>query len=175
VTVYIHERTRRRGIGPALYTTLFDLLRAQGYTTAHGGITLPNAASVGLHEALGFTPAGVYRNVGYELGAWHDVGWWQLALQPLSASPAEPRDLAAVRDTPAAPAAFAAGTRLCKPHADPPRSREPLSEESSAARRAGPADAAVRLRRLAAGSRPRQRPAGPSTARLRTLETILLR
>jgi phosphinothricin acetyltransferase len=44
------------------------------------GITLPNDASVGIHEALGFEPVGVYRNVGYKNGQWWDVGWWQLDL-----------------------------------------------------------------------------------------------
>ena len=45
---------------------------------ACAGVTLPNEASVGLHEALGFDPVGVYRRVGWKVGAWHDVGWWQL-------------------------------------------------------------------------------------------------
>jgi L-amino acid N-acyltransferase YncA len=79
-SVYIAMSAQRRGTGRALYTALFDLLRAQGYRRALAGITLPNAASVGLHEAMGFTPAGVYRAVGWKLGAWHDVGWWQLDL-----------------------------------------------------------------------------------------------
>ncbi len=62
----------------------------QGYVNAYGGITLPNAASVGLHEAVGYVPVGVYRHVGYKHGAWHDVGWWQLALASPPAAPAEP-------------------------------------------------------------------------------------
>jgi L-amino acid N-acyltransferase YncA len=45
---------------------------------------------VGLHEAVGFTPVGVYRNVGYKQGAWRDVGWWQLALCDPPPEPAEP-------------------------------------------------------------------------------------
>ncbi|MBV8062243.1 MAG: N-acetyltransferase, partial [Nevskia sp.] len=71
--VYLDSRAHRRGIGRALYRVLFALLRAQGYVNAYAGITLPNAASVGLHEALGFVPVGVYRAVGYKFGAWHDV------------------------------------------------------------------------------------------------------
>ena len=93
VTVYISGAHHRRGVGRALYAALFDLLRRQGYYTACAGITLPNDASVGLHESIGFTPVGIYRDIAYKHGAWRGVGWWQLALQPLptdGAGPPEP-------------------------------------------------------------------------------------
>jgi L-amino acid N-acyltransferase YncA len=61
VAVYISAAHHRRGVGRALYETLFSLLRLQGFYVAHAGITLPNAGSVGLHEAVGFEPIGVYR------------------------------------------------------------------------------------------------------------------
>ena len=93
VSVYIHERARRQGVGRALYTSLFALLRLQGFYTAHAGITLPNPASVGLHEALGFRPVGVYRSVGFKRGAWHDVGWWQLELRQCELAPRRPLEL----------------------------------------------------------------------------------
>jgi L-amino acid N-acyltransferase YncA len=93
VTVYIHERARRRGVGHALYSTLLPLLALQGYHRAYAGITLPNPGSVGLHESLGFAPVGVYPAVGFKLGEWHDVGWWQLALRPPARNPAEPIEL----------------------------------------------------------------------------------
>jgi L-amino acid N-acyltransferase YncA len=89
VSVYIDERCRRAGVGRALYTSLFAILAAQGYINAYAGITLPNPASVGLHEALGFQPLAVYRKVGYKRGAWHDVGWWQ---RPLATRPGIPND-----------------------------------------------------------------------------------
>lgn len=60
---------RRQGLGRRLYRALFAVLRAQGLVTAHAGIALPNAPSVGLHEALGFAPVGVYRGVGFKAGA----------------------------------------------------------------------------------------------------------
>jgi len=81
VSVYVHENARRLGVGQALYRSLFSLLTLQGFYQTYAGITLPHQASVGLHESLGFQPVGVYRAVGYKLGAWHDVGWWQLTLQ----------------------------------------------------------------------------------------------
>lgn len=80
VTVYVHAGHHRRGVGRGLYLALLDRLRAQGFRTACAGITLPNDKSVGLHSAMGFVPVGVYRGVGWKLGAWHDVGWWQLDL-----------------------------------------------------------------------------------------------
>jgi phosphinothricin acetyltransferase len=97
VTVYVDARHHRRGVARALYEPLLALLAAQGFRIALAGITLPNPASVGLHEALGFTPVGVYRGVGFKAGAWHDVGWWQkpLAGPAEDGPPAEP--LAPVR------------------------------------------------------------------------------
>jgi phosphinothricin acetyltransferase len=94
VAVYISAAHHRRGVGRALYETLFPLLRLQGFYMAHAGITLPNAGSVGLHEALGFRPVGVYPAVGWKLGAWRDVGWWQLPLQDRPPTPAPPLPLA---------------------------------------------------------------------------------
>ncbi|MBI4718277.1 MAG: N-acetyltransferase [Planctomycetes bacterium] len=93
VSVYVREDQFRKGVGRALYTSLFECLRVQGYRTLVAGITLPNAASVALHERLGFEPVGVFRNVGFKFGAWRDVGWWQRALQPAMADPPEVRPL----------------------------------------------------------------------------------
>lgn len=90
VAVYLAADAHRRGVGRRLYLALFEVLRRLGHVNAYAGIALPNAASVGLHEALGFAPVGIYRKVGYKQGAWHDVGWWALALQPPPSNPAEP-------------------------------------------------------------------------------------
>ncbi|MDO8799050.1 arsinothricin resistance N-acetyltransferase ArsN1 family B [Phenylobacterium sp.] len=90
VTVYVAQAGHRSGVGGALYRTLLPLLQRQGLRSAFAGIALPNAGSVGLHEAVGFTPIGVYREVGYKLGAWRDVGWWRLGLSRHDGPPAEP-------------------------------------------------------------------------------------
>jgi L-amino acid N-acyltransferase YncA len=90
-SVYVAPSHHRRGLGTALYTQLFDTLRIHGYVQAFAGIALPNEASVGMHEALGFAPVGVYRQVGFKLGQWHDVGWWQLQLVDPPAVPHEPQ------------------------------------------------------------------------------------
>jgi L-amino acid N-acyltransferase YncA len=93
VSAYVHERWRGKGIGKALYTSLFALLRLQGFYNVYAGIALPNAASVALHEAMGMRQVGVYSQVGYKQGRWHDVGWWQKTLQPHNPEPAPPLDL----------------------------------------------------------------------------------
>lgn len=80
VAVYVAEGHRRRGIGRELYGALLPLLARQGLRTACAGITLPNDASVALHESFGFEPVGVYRRIGWKGGAWRDVGWWQAEL-----------------------------------------------------------------------------------------------
>ena len=107
--IYVSEGHRRRGVGRALYTTLFELLRHLGYVRATAGITLPNAASVGLHEAFGFTLVGVYRDVGYKLGAWHDVAWYEAGIQPIVREPEAPRPIAALNDAPELATAVAKG------------------------------------------------------------------
>jgi phosphinothricin acetyltransferase len=81
-TAYVREDSRGSGIGKRLYNALLPKLLSLGYFQVFAGIALPNAASVALHEAVGFKPVGVYRNVGFKLGAWHDVGWWQHELRP---------------------------------------------------------------------------------------------
>lgn len=91
VSVYVDERQQRQGVGRLLYEDLLEHLRRQGFRTACAGITLPNVASVALHERLGFAPIGVYRRIGWKADAWRDVGWWQLDLAAEdSAPPAEP-------------------------------------------------------------------------------------
>ena len=98
VSCYVHPDFHRRGVGRALYLALFRVLRAQGFVNAYAGIALPNAASVGLHESVGFVPLGTYRGVGFKLGRWHDTGWWSLRLQEPPASPAPPTPLARLGD-----------------------------------------------------------------------------
>jgi phosphinothricin acetyltransferase len=97
-SVYVGERWRRSGVGRDLYASLFSVLAAQGFVNAYAGIALPNPASVRLHEAVGFTSIGVYEGVGYKLGRWHDVGWWQRALKPAPETPDEPIPLAELRE-----------------------------------------------------------------------------
>ncbi len=93
ISCYIHADWRGQGVGRALYRALRAVLRLQGIYQIYAGITLPNPASVALHTSIGMRPVGIYAQVGYKLGAWHDVGWWQGSLQPLRDDPPPPRPL----------------------------------------------------------------------------------
>lgn len=91
VSVYLEPGMRRTGGGRSLYEALFARLAARGYRTAVAGMTLPNAASVGLHRALGFEPVGTFRQVGWKHGRWHDVAFVQRPLLVAADPPDEPR------------------------------------------------------------------------------------
>lgn len=80
VAVYVDPTFARQGIGRGLYDTLFPLLHDRDIHAVFAGIALPNPDSIGLHEACGFTLVGIYREVGWKMGGWRDVGWWQRLL-----------------------------------------------------------------------------------------------
>ncbi|MEA3050335.1 MAG: hypothetical protein QOG84_2171 [Sphingomonadales bacterium] len=90
-TVYVRDGAHGRGFGAALYAPLLEALERQGFTQAIGAISLPNPASVRLHERFGFRHAGTYAQVGWKLGRWHDVGLWQRPLAVPAEPPEEPR------------------------------------------------------------------------------------
>ena len=81
LSVYLAEKWQGKGIARALYTTLIDLIRLQGYANALAGIALPNEASVRFHERLGFRPVGVYHHIGFKNGQFCDVGWWEMPIR----------------------------------------------------------------------------------------------
>lgn len=99
VTVYVAVGFRRRGIARGLYTALLELLRMQGFVTVVGIIALPNLESVALHESLGFELVGIFRRIGFKLGAWHDTGWWVKPLQIGAMVPADLQNPATVVNT----------------------------------------------------------------------------
>ena len=99
-TVYIRPDSQGRGLGRQLYTRLKAILAELGYFQAFAGIALPNEASVALHEAMGFKPIGIYRDVGFRRGQWLDVGRWQCRLRPSSS------------ENPSPPLAFDAWSRV---------------------------------------------------------------
>jgi len=80
-SVYTNPQYRRMGVARALYRSLHEILKIQGYYNAYAGTTLPNEASVALHQSIGFESVGTFRAVGYKFGKWHDVAWWQLRLR----------------------------------------------------------------------------------------------
>lgn len=92
-SIYLEQGRRRTGAGRALYEALFERLRERGFYRAFAGMTLPNDASAGLHRALGFEPAGVYRQAGWKHGAWRDVAWVQKDLRATEGCASAPAEL----------------------------------------------------------------------------------
>ncbi len=90
VAIYVAPDAQGRGVARALYTKLFEILTRQRFRAAYGGVAQPNPASEALHRACGFELVGVYREVGYKLGKWRDVGWWRRGLNETAGEPEEP-------------------------------------------------------------------------------------
>lgn len=80
-SVYVDAEAVGRGIGAALYADLLSILRAEpGVHRVYAGITLPNEASVGLHERFGFEQVGRFREVGFKFDRYWDVAWYELGV-----------------------------------------------------------------------------------------------
>lgn len=79
-TVYLSPKQQGRGLGTQLYQALFSALKQQSIHAVMGGITLPNPASVALHEKLGMTKVAHFQQVGFKFDQWLDTGYWQLTL-----------------------------------------------------------------------------------------------
>ncbi len=82
VTVYVDVNHIGKGIGRALLGELLERLRQLGYVHALGCIALPNPGSVKLHEKYGFDKVAHFKQLGYKLGKWIDVGYWQKQINP---------------------------------------------------------------------------------------------
>ena len=80
-TIYLRPDSFGKGIGSKLYKLLLDEIRKLGYRAVIGGISLPNPASVALHEKLGFEKIGQFKEVGYKFKKWIDVGYWELLFE----------------------------------------------------------------------------------------------
>ncbi|HEX3463053.1 MAG TPA: GNAT family N-acetyltransferase [Candidatus Elarobacter sp.] len=84
VSVYVAPAAQGRGIGSRLYGALFRELAERGYHRAFAGILATNEASIAFHRSVGFTPIGVFHEVGYKFGRWHDTSWWERDLSPIA-------------------------------------------------------------------------------------------
>jgi phosphinothricin acetyltransferase len=87
--VYVHRDHRGKGLGRALMLQLIERARAQDLHVIVAGIDRDNAASIALHESLGFEPCGVVRHAGFKFGRWLDLAFYELVLD---GSPSEPKD-----------------------------------------------------------------------------------
>ncbi|RQW64301.1 GNAT family N-acetyltransferase [Vibrio viridaestus] len=79
-SIYLSQECTGKGVGRAIYTDLLNRLREKGIKQVLGVIALPNPASIGLHESLGFKKTGELENVGYKFDCWLSIGFWQLEL-----------------------------------------------------------------------------------------------
>lgn len=100
--VYLAAEAQGRGLGRQLMERMIDLLTAQNFTTAVAGITLPNPASVALHERLGFAPCALYRDTGFKLGEWRTVQVFARDLAPRLNPPLELRPFSDCASSPSA-------------------------------------------------------------------------
>ena len=89
-SIYIHDDFLKHKIGKALYEALIEILKRQGYRNIYAVINLPNDRSVKFHESCGFTHFATYEKVGYKLGKWKNVGWWQLIINDYTMEPEAP-------------------------------------------------------------------------------------
>ena len=78
LTIYLKYDELGKQVGKKMYSELLDQLKKQNYHVVIGGLTLPNDASIKLHEKFGFEKVAHFKEVGYKFNKWHDVGFWQL-------------------------------------------------------------------------------------------------
>ncbi len=89
-SVYIHDNFMGTGMAPLLYNALFKLLKHQGFVNVYAGITLPNDRSVAFHKGYGFSWLTDYNNIGYKMGKWNTVSWWQKQINEYLPEPSAP-------------------------------------------------------------------------------------
>ena len=82
-SIYLDAAVTGRGVGSMLYERLFNLLKQKSLRIVIGGVALPNAASVALHERFGFGKVAHFKEVGFKFDQWIDVGYWQVHLANL--------------------------------------------------------------------------------------------
>ena len=92
-SIYVHNDFQKQNIGKALYTALIEIVKQQGFRNLYAVINLPNDKSVRFHESCGFSYFATYYNVGYKLGQWKNVGWWQLILNEFGMEPEPPKKI----------------------------------------------------------------------------------
>lgn len=99
VSVYVHPDHHGLGLGRRLYHCVLEILHLQGYCSVFAGITQPNEPSDAFHRAIGFDLIGTYKNIGYKMGKWCDVKWYQLSLNKTNQAPKPIIDLKTLKDS----------------------------------------------------------------------------
>lgn len=99
-TIYVAEDFHGSGIARILYEALLSILKLQGFYNVYAGVLMSNEKSVKFHKALGFYEVGIFRNIGYKLGAWHNNLWLQLHLAEHTQEPPYPKAFLEMMNTP---------------------------------------------------------------------------
>lgn len=90
LSVYLQGDFSGRGLGTAFYRALIEILKLQNFQSVYGVVTLPNPASVKLHQKFGFRSVGHYEKAGYKCGAWHDVMFFEKHIGEHGSRPGPP-------------------------------------------------------------------------------------
>ncbi|HLP12717.1 MAG TPA: GNAT family N-acetyltransferase [Flavobacteriales bacterium] len=99
-TIYLKENFHTKGIGKILYTTLFELMKLQGYVNVFAGVAMPNEKSENFHKDCGFYEIGIFKKIGYKFGAWHDTKWFELNINEHATVPAVIKQTKEMKDSP---------------------------------------------------------------------------
>ncbi len=97
-SVYLHPDFQGQGIAQQLYRELFAMLNVLGYINVYAGITLPNVPSTRFHHKQGFQLVGIYTQIGYKHGKWHDVQWMSRCLNTPGDNPRKPASVETILD-----------------------------------------------------------------------------
>ena len=89
-TIYVADKFHGSGVAQALYHALLSVLELQGFVNVYAGVTIPNAKSEHFHLAMGFAEIGVFEKIGFKLGKWHDLKFFEMYLVEHPTSPTPP-------------------------------------------------------------------------------------
>lgn len=80
-SIYLDINSRGKKIGIKLYEELLRVAKEYNIHTIVAGITIPNDASIGIHEKLGFEKIAEFKEIGFKDNQWLNVGYWQKVLR----------------------------------------------------------------------------------------------
>lgn len=98
-TIYVSDKFHGKGIARVLYDALLSILELQGFVNVYGAVTIPNPKSERFHTAMGFAEIGLFEKIGFKLGKWHDLKWYEMYLVEHPANPVAPLPIAEVKST----------------------------------------------------------------------------
>ena len=98
-TIYIDKEFHGKGVARVLYDALLSVLELQGFVNVYAGVTVPNEKSEKFHAAMGFAEIALFDKIGYKLGNWHNLKFYEMYLREHPANPVPPVPITAVLNT----------------------------------------------------------------------------